>query len=161
MSFVFRPVPHAVERAFVFLAMKSLCVSVLVLGLTVQLRAASTPDHFVHGFLITGYTLSLTGESRETVLWGAAATGLLMTLPDIIGTFGPHHYMSWPVYTWAHQGGNPLVMLPPYLIHIWMDQAFHRFEGDTWWPRMAGICIVMWVVEIALIYVFFKYVLPR
>jgi len=122
--------------------------------------AASAPDHFIHGFVITGYVLSLAGESRATVLWGSAISATLMTLPDVIGMFGPHQYMHWPVYTWAHERGNPLVMIPQYAFHLFIDTAFHRFEGDTWWPRMAGICVAMWVVEVVLIYVFFKYVLP-
>jgi len=134
---------------------------VLVVLLSTRGLAASTPDHFIHGFVITGYVLSLAGESRSTVLWTSVISGTLSILPDVIGAFGPHQVMHWPVYTWAHERGNPLVMIPWYALHLYIDTAFHRFEGDKWWPRMAGICIAMWVVEVVLIYVFFKYVLPK
>jgi len=127
--------------------MKRLLLIVLFCTQFGRVYAASTPDHFLQSFLLTGYSVAAISDDKEVILWSAISGGVIGILPDVIGAFGPH------------SSTNPLRFIPQYGFHLLVDGAFHRFEGDTWWPRMAGVCVVMWIAEGVLTYVFFRYVL--
>jgi hypothetical protein len=135
-------------------------IPLLALCSCVPAYSAPTTDHFIQGFLLTGYSASIFSRNHNMVLYSAIVGGVVGALPYIIGCFGPHHSLDWPYYSWSHLGTNPLRFLPPYGLHLLVDKAFHRFPGDNWWPRMVGACVVMWIGEGILTYLFFKYVLP-
>lgn len=125
--------------------------------------AASTPDHALQGFLLTGYTRWLADHNvnRNQLLWESIAGGVIGALPDIIGQTGYLRPGYWPNYNWSHSWRNPLVVFPQYSLHLWVDSKFHRFEGDTWWPRLWKTCVLMWIGEAVLTYIFIKFILPE
>jgi len=133
----------------------------ILLFISPYVYAASTPDHFIQNFLITGYGTKLFSNDRTTILYSAVIGGIIGMAPDLIGMTGPHGLHHWVNYTWAHSSDNPLRFIPQYGFHLLVDRAFHEFPGDKWWPRMTSVCIVMWFVEGVLTYVLFKYVLPK
>lgn len=110
-----------------------------------------TISHSIHGVII--YRILDLWVIPDGNYWEAYLLFAFMgALPDLIGYYGNLRDSDYSLYNEVHalKWTNPIVYLPPALLHVFLDSFTHG-AGKRWWVFTERLYLYIWNIIITLV----------
>lgn len=113
------------------------------------------------GGLVISYAIEETFSIKSlTIKWVIRVICFISGIaPDVIGFLEKIYYNDFALWNWYHQAHVEWMVpriLPPYLLHVWLDSFVHA--DNRWWIWGEGMLLYLfsWMVLLIILFFFFK-----